>query len=149
MNMRRIQHWFHGLMGGIIGGAATSGCAWLGMSAAHSAGVDVPVLNLNSLGIILLSGAIASGLAYLKQSPLPPEDDEEPPKAGTIAAALFLALLVCSTGCMSSKWARLIPENKDADIDITVPTPWGLQKAIIHTRVDPAGTNPLPPLPKP
>jgi hypothetical protein len=67
------RHWLRGLIGGFIGGAATAGSAWLGMSAAHGAGVDVPVMNFKALGIILLSGGMVSLLAYLKQSPLPPE----------------------------------------------------------------------------
>ena len=68
-----MLRWLRGLVGGFIGGAATAGGAWVGMSAAHSAGADVPLLNIKALGIILLSGGLSSTFAYLKQSPLPPE----------------------------------------------------------------------------
>lgn len=61
-------------MGGIIGGAATAGSSWLAMAGAKSAGIDVPALNWKALGIILLSGAVTSALAYLKQSPVPPDE---------------------------------------------------------------------------
>ena len=66
--------WGYGLFSGVIGGGATAGSAWMGMSVAKSAGVDVPVLNLKSLGIILAAGSLTSALAYLKKSPLPPVD---------------------------------------------------------------------------
>lgn len=59
-----------------------------------------------------------------------------------IITASMLALTV---GCMSPNWVRLVPENKDADI--VVSTIYGVIQ--IHTRVNPAGTNTLPALPKP
>lgn len=85
------KKWLHGLIGGIIGGAATTGSAWLAMAGAHSAGIDVPVLNWKALLVILCSGALTSAFAYLKQSPLPPEDDDfqpllTPPNTATRAA---------------------------------------------------------------
>lgn len=57
---------------------------------------------------------------------------------------LFVAL-ASLTGCMSPNWMRLVPENKDLDAVIT--TPYGT--ITIHSRVNPAGTNTLPGLPKP
>jgi hypothetical protein len=63
--------WLKSLGAAVIGGAATAGSSWLAMAGAQAMGANVPSLNLNSLGIILASGAITSGLAYLKQSPLP------------------------------------------------------------------------------
>jgi hypothetical protein len=67
--------WLRGLFGGFIGGGATASTAWLGMIGAAAIGADVPVLNFKSLGVIFLSGAITNTLAFLKQSPLPPDDD--------------------------------------------------------------------------
>lgn len=56
---------------------------------------------------------------------------------------LILALpLVALAGCMSPNFTRLIPENKDADI--LVVHPYG--QIVIKSRVNPLGTNPLPPL---
>jgi hypothetical protein len=79
--MKKIQKWAYGLVGGCIGGGATTATAWLGMVGAKVAGADVPSLNFEALGIIFLSGVISSGLAYLKQSPLPPlsNGDTQPP----------------------------------------------------------------------
>jgi hypothetical protein len=68
---KKVEAWLYGLFSGFIGGGATSGSAWLGMSAAHSAGVDVPSLNLKALGIIFLSAGVTSAMAYLAKSPLP------------------------------------------------------------------------------
>jgi len=65
------EMWLYGLLNGSIGGAATSGGAWLGMSGAKAAGLDVPVLNWKALGVILISGALTNLFFYLKQSPLP------------------------------------------------------------------------------
>lgn len=70
--MNIIEKWAYGLLGGTIGGAATAATAWLGMTGAHAAGVDVPVMNWKALGVILVSGAVTNCLSYLKQSPLPP-----------------------------------------------------------------------------
>lgn len=67
---------------------------------------------------------------------------------------LLIAALMCAglTGCVSGKgWQGLIPD-KDVEIInpiITVMTPYGqqtLRADRIATRVNPAGTNPLPPL---
>jgi len=65
------EAWVYGLFNGTIGGAATAGSAWLGMSGAKAAGVDVPLLNWKALGVIMLSGALTNAFFYLKQSPLP------------------------------------------------------------------------------
>lgn len=49
---------------------------------------------------------------------------------------------VCLSGCMSSKFSRLIPENKDANVYIVSPV-YGTM--VIQTRVS-TGTNTLGPL---
>ena len=70
-----------------------------------------------------------------------------------LALAAGLAIALLQTGCVSGKgWQGLIPD-KDVDIEdpfMTVMTPWGqqtLKAAAIRTRVNPSGTNPMPPLP--
>lgn len=61
---------------------------------------------------------------------------------------LIAAMLVATslTGCMMPNYTRLVPENKDAHIMVFSPL-YGW--AVIDTRVDPKGTNPLPPLDPP
>jgi hypothetical protein len=71
------RNWAYGLLGGAIGGAATAGSAWLGMTAAKAVGMDVPALNWKALGVILLSGALTNTFLYLKQSPLPAKEPED------------------------------------------------------------------------
>ena len=69
--MTNTTRWLYGFIAAFIGGGASAGSSWMGISIANNIGLDVPELNFNALGIIFLSSGIASGLAYLKQSPLP------------------------------------------------------------------------------
>ena len=64
--------WFHGLLGGFIGGGANAAIAVLGVAAANAIGVKVAALDLRQIGIVFVSGGLASAFAYLKTSPLPP-----------------------------------------------------------------------------
>lgn len=74
--MRKAERtWLRGLIGGIIAGAANAGSGFLGMTGAHAVGVDVPSLNLKSLWVLLLTSGLLAAFLYLKQSPLPPDDD--------------------------------------------------------------------------
>lgn len=69
--LNKVETWLYGLVGGTIGGGATSVSAWLGMTSAKALGMDVPILNLKSLGVIFVSGAAANFFSYLAKSPLP------------------------------------------------------------------------------
>ena len=71
----RVETWLYGLGAAFVGGGATAGSAWLGMTGAKALGMDLPSLNFKALGIIFLSGAVTNVLAYLKQSPLPKQSD--------------------------------------------------------------------------
>lgn len=71
--------WLHGLLAAIIGGTASAGLSYLTLNGAHAAGADVPILNFKALGLILVSSGLVSAFAYLKQSPLPEEDDKPTP----------------------------------------------------------------------
>lgn len=56
----------------------------------------------------------------------------------------FLSIpLLLLAGCIAPDYGRLVPENKDADIEITSAR-YGHVR--ISTRVNPLGTNPLGPL---
>lgn len=67
----RIQRWAYGLVGGCIGGGASSVSAWLALTAAKAVGLDVPSMNFKAMGIIFLSGVMTHAVAYLSKSPLP------------------------------------------------------------------------------
>lgn len=66
-----VSQWLTGLIGGVVGGAATAGQSWLALSGAHAAGLDVAVPNFKALGIICMAGATTSLLAFLAKSPIP------------------------------------------------------------------------------
>lgn len=73
--MKKYERWFHGLVGGFIGGGATAATSFFAMSGAHSLGVaDVSAPNWHTLEVLFLTGGLTSAFAYLKQSPLPADD---------------------------------------------------------------------------
>jgi hypothetical protein len=78
---RRIEQWFKALLAAIIGGAAQSGLAALGITGAQAAGVAIQQLSLKQLGAVCVSGAVIGAMLYLKQSPVPPDStgDTAPP----------------------------------------------------------------------
>lgn len=119
----QVRRWFHGLIGGIIGGSATAGTTWLAMAGAKSAGLDVPELNWKALGVILVSGAVTSALAYLKQSPLPPVEDEPTVSKSVLPLLLIGALCfspVVTTGCKTPTNVATISYRTLADTQIVV-----------------------------
>lgn len=69
---QRFERWCYGLVGGVIGGAATSLSSAASVAMGKSFGMDMPVLTLRQIGFIAGSGAFWTLVAYLKQSPLPP-----------------------------------------------------------------------------
>jgi len=71
-----VSEWLSGIAGAAIGGAATAGSTWMGMSVAKEAGFAVPTLNLKALGTILVSGALTNLFFYLKTSPVPQRKEQ-------------------------------------------------------------------------
>lgn len=69
--MLTFKQWIEGLVGAVIGGAATAGGSWMAINAAGAAGATVPQLNVKALGIILLVGAATNLFSFLRQSPIP------------------------------------------------------------------------------
>lgn len=65
------RQWLQGIAVATIGGAASSGSAWLSLSTAHTLGADVPILNFKALGLVMLGSAIINLLTYLAKSPIP------------------------------------------------------------------------------
>lgn len=92
----KTSNWLRGLFGGVIGGMATAGSAWLGMAVARDAGLDVPELNWKAMLIILVVGGLSNLFAYLKQSPLPPPEDSA---AKMLCVAFSIAFMLAATGC--------------------------------------------------
>ena len=69
------SHWLRGLAGAIITGFSTSFLSALGITGADALGFKVAQLDLKQLAVITLMGGAVGMFAYLKQSPIPPEED--------------------------------------------------------------------------
>ena len=69
----KTEIWFRSLVAAVITGASSTALSALGIATANGLGVNVPRLDFKQLGIMLLSGGVIGALAYLKQSPVPPE----------------------------------------------------------------------------
>jgi hypothetical protein len=65
--------WFYGLMQAVIGGGAAAGSSYIGTLVGNQISKDIPVMNWQSLGFVLLSASATNLFFYLKQSPLPQE----------------------------------------------------------------------------
>lgn len=62
-----LEVWGYGLLNATLIGGASSVSSWLGMTAAHGLGLDVPMLNWESVCAIFVSGAAIKFFAYLSQ----------------------------------------------------------------------------------
>ena len=69
-----IVKWLHGLCSAVITGLATTFLSVLGVVGSDMVGVKVDQLNLKQLCILTIAGGLVGMAAYLKQSPLPPEE---------------------------------------------------------------------------
>lgn len=69
--------WLYGLGSGVVGGVASGGSAWLGLAVGKAAGMEVHTLNWKELGLVCLTSGLMSAFFYLKQSPLPPDEDNK------------------------------------------------------------------------
>lgn len=67
------DRWFYSLGQALIGGVAATGSAYLGTLIGNQIDTDVPVLQWQSLGFVLLASAVTNLFFFLKQSPLPAE----------------------------------------------------------------------------
>lgn len=87
----KIQHWIKGLVGAVIGGAATAVTNMI---------VDPVTFNFNEgahkLWQVAWVSAVISGCMYLKQSPVPPEDDPKTPVAMLLALLLPFSVVGCA-----------------------------------------------------
>lgn len=69
----RTHRWIKMGIAGVVSGGSNAGLAALGVPVANAAGAGIPPLDLKQLGVMSATGAIIGLLAYLKQSPVPPD----------------------------------------------------------------------------
>jgi hypothetical protein len=76
MSMKKFKRafatWAYGLIGGMLGGGASSLASKFGLDGLHAVGVDVPQLNFKQMGYIFLFGIVSHAVLYVMKSPLPP-----------------------------------------------------------------------------
>jgi len=72
----KAHRWFHNLIAAAITGGANAGLAALGIVGADAIGINVPTLDARQLAAVFRVRAVVGLLAYLKQSPLPPESGD-------------------------------------------------------------------------
>ena len=81
MSMKKFKRafatWAYGLIGGMLGGGASSLASKFGLDGLHAVGVDVPQLNFKQMGYIFLFGIISHAVLYVMKSPLPPLEFDE------------------------------------------------------------------------
>lgn len=108
-HLRTARGWIRGLLASIITSAATAGLSLVG-----TAVVGLTV-NTKQLLITCLSAGVVGALSYLKQSPLPPDDDAKGPPTGTgglpipLVAACLLPFLLMGCGGRTQVETTLAP----------------------------------------
>jgi hypothetical protein len=68
------EKWLKALLAALVTGSANSFMSALGISVGQAVGIHVTQLDLHQLGYVTLFGGIVGAAAYLKQSPVPPDD---------------------------------------------------------------------------
>jgi hypothetical protein len=76
--MSKTKLWLNHLIAAVITGGSSTALASLGISGASMVGLDIKPLDFKQLGAVALGGAVVGLLAYLKQSPIPPTDENTP-----------------------------------------------------------------------
>ena len=69
-----VIHWTKALLAAIITGSANSFLSALGISGANAVGIQIAQLDGRQLLSITVIGGLVGMAAYLKQSPVPPDD---------------------------------------------------------------------------
>ena len=72
----KAKLWLRNLAAAVITGGTSTALASLGIAGASAAGVDIKPLDFKQISIVALGGAVVGLLAYLKQSPIPPAEDD-------------------------------------------------------------------------
>ena len=76
---RTWQHWFKALVAAAVTGGSNALLTSLGITGAQMIGIKVDQLSGDQLLATLACGALVGTCAYLKQSPVPPDEPDTKP----------------------------------------------------------------------
>lgn len=112
----KIRKWFRKLVGSLIQGGGHGGSAYLGLLVAHEAYDKIPALNVEGLGVVIVTSALLKFFQFLDTNPLP-EDDEEPPRDKFTSAgglALLFIIILTTSGCSTLEYQKSIEDHTAA-----------------------------------
>lgn len=69
------RKWFKGIIGAFVSGVSSAFLSALGVAGADAIGIKMPDLTLKQLGVISVAGGAVGLAAYLKKSPVVPDDE--------------------------------------------------------------------------
>lgn len=93
------SHWLYTLFKTLIGGVAGAGSAWLGTVVGGQIDSDIHALDLRQMGFVLLSSTLLNLFFFLKQSPLPEDNEPKQNIAPPLSVLLLASLMIGATGC--------------------------------------------------
>lgn len=120
-----ITHWLKGLVGAVVTGCSTSALSALGMGAGEALGMKIPTLTFKQILIITGVGGAVGMCAYLKQSPVPPDDPAPKTDGGALAGGLKLLLLLSPLlmmGCASVSQKATTTSTNPTNAVVTTTT---------------------------
>lgn len=110
-------HWIYTLLKTVIGGVAGTASAWLGTLIGNQVDGNIPVLQFNQLWSVLLSSTLLNLFFFLKQSPLPEDEDKGGSNLFNVLLVLLVGLLAFSfTGCSTTQKPPTPTEQKYFEI---------------------------------
>lgn len=116
------SHWVYTLLKTVIGGVAGAGSAWLGTLVGSQIDSSIRTLDLRQLGFVLLSSTLLNLFFFLKQSPLPEDNDKTP--SSTVKLPLILLTALLSFGAMATFTGCTTPPTKEAVVYNSFKDAW-------------------------
>lgn len=117
------SHWFYTLLKTVIGGVAGAGSAWLGTLVGSQIDSDIHALDLRQMGFVLLSSTLLNLFFFLKQSPLP--DDNDPPATPPMSRLPIILLTgLLAFGVMTSFTGCTTPQTREAVVFNSFKDAW-------------------------
>ena len=131
----KIKHWLKGLLSAVIGGVANSFCAM--QIAPETFNLDA---QLNNVIKMLIFSGVTHAAFYLKQSPLPGDEESSGPSLKLIFFPLMAILSLGVTSCVTTNQDGQVVEADTAELKAKAAAEWvanasGLLQAGVATAV--------------